>query len=80
MHLSVKGTNGESLPIDVRYTTAFGEKKFTKLLPGKNAAQSFNSRATSVPAGTVRVAAYKWQDGQGFYETYDLAYPAVTCG
>jgi 5'-nucleotidase len=80
VQLSVKGVNGESLPIDVRYTTAFGEKKFTKLLPGKIAAQSFNSRATSVPAGTVRVAAYKWQDGQGFYETYDLAYPAVTCG
>ncbi|MDF2847699.1 MAG: ExeM/NucH family extracellular endonuclease [Oerskovia sp.] len=80
VHLAVKGTNGETLPIDVRYTTAYGEKKFTKLAPGKIAAQSFNTRATSVPAGTVRVAAYKWQDGQGFYETYDVAYPAVTCG
>ncbi|GAA3223911.1 ExeM/NucH family extracellular endonuclease [Oerskovia jenensis] len=80
VQLSVKAVNGETLPIDVRYTTAYGEKKFTKLAPGKIAAQTFNTRATSVPAGTVRVAAYKWQDGQGFYEAFDVAYPAVTCG
>mgnify|MGYP006146734563 CR=1 FL=1 len=34
----------------------FGEKKVSSLAPGKNVYQSFNARATSVPAGTAPVS------------------------
>lgn len=80
VHLSVKGVNGESGPIDVKFTTPYGTKTFPNLKEGKIAAQSFNTRATSVPAGTVEVRATKSQGGQTLTEVYEVAYPAVTCG
>jgi len=79
VHLAVKGVNGESGPIDVKFTTPFGSKTFPNLKAGKIASQSFNTRATSVPAGTVEVVASTAKGGQ-LTHTYTVAYPAVTCG
>lgn len=78
-YVAVRGANGEGTPADVRLITPFGEKKFSALAPDKNAYQSFNTRSTSITAGTATVAAYQWRGGDPVYQRYDVAYDAIDC-
>jgi 5'-nucleotidase len=78
-YVAVRATNAEDVPLDVRLITPFGEKKLTKVEPGRSAYQAFATRQASVEAGQATVAAYYW-DGVGHYERYELAYDARSCG
>jgi len=69
VYLSVKVANGESGAISLKVTTPFGEKAFPGVAAGKNAVASFNTRAGSIPAGTVAVEVMRAADGASAVRT-----------
>ncbi|MBN0038578.1 family 43 glycosylhydrolase [Cellulosimicrobium cellulans] len=79
-YIAVRATNAGSVPADLTLTTPFGEKSFTDVAPGRNAYQSFPTRATSVEAGTVAVTGTAVLDGTPVDTVYDVAFDARTCG
>ncbi len=50
------------------------------MAPGKNAFQSFNTRAKSIPAGTATVKVTGTAGGQPVTETSSVPYGARNCG
>ncbi|SME90384.1 5'-nucleotidase [Cellulosimicrobium cellulans J34] len=78
VYLAVKAVNGDDVPVDVVLSTPYGERTFTGVAPGAAAYQSFASRATSVPAGSVTVTG-SFADGTGVRE-YPVAFDAFSCG
>ncbi len=76
VHLAVRATNGEDAPVEVVLETPYGSKRFPNLQPGKNAYQSFNTRATSVEGGTVTVTATL----DGVTQEYEIPFEGQTCG
>jgi alpha-L-arabinofuranosidase/regulation of enolase protein 1 (concanavalin A-like superfamily) len=79
-YVAVRATHGEDVPVDVTVSTPFGEKTFADVAPGKNAYQSFATRATSAPAGTATVTGTAEVDGEQVTSTVDVAYDALDCG
>ncbi|RZT86029.1 hypothetical protein EV383_2917 [Pseudonocardia sediminis] len=77
--LPVYVLNRDSAPIDVRVTTPYGEVKQSKIAPGKAYYHRFDTGRGSVAAGTVTIAAYKFQNGKGFYATSTAAFNASSC-
>jgi len=53
VYLSVAATNNGPVPVDVVITTAYGNKTFAGVAPGKTVSVSVNSKLTSVPAGAA---------------------------
>ncbi len=78
VYVAVKAVNGGDVPVDIVLSTPYGERTFTAVAPGVAAYQSFASRATSVPAGSVTVTG-SFTDGTGVRE-YPVEYDAFTCG
>ncbi|GAA4845486.1 hypothetical protein GCM10023221_24770 [Luteimicrobium xylanilyticum] len=79
VYLSTSVVNGEAdHKIDVRLTTAFGDKKFSGVAPFTSVSDVFATGKTSVDAGSVTIAAY-YYDGSGHYQTSTKAYAAKTC-
>lgn len=76
VHVAVRATNGEDVPVEVVLETPYGSKRFPNLQPGKNAYQSFNTRATSVEGGTVTVTATL----DGVTQEYEVPFEGQTCG
>ncbi|MFD4990638.1 ExeM/NucH family extracellular endonuclease [Cellulosimicrobium cellulans] len=76
VHVAVRATNGEDVPVEVVLETPYGSKRFPNLQPGKNAYQSFNTRATSVEGGTVTVTATL----DGVTQQYEVPFEGQTCG
>jgi len=76
VHLAVRATNGEDAPVEVVLQTPYGSKRFPNLQPGKNAYQSFNTRATSIEGGTVTVTATL----DGVTQEYEIPFEGQTCG
>ncbi|PJI93839.1 ExeM/NucH family extracellular endonuclease [Luteimicrobium subarcticum] len=64
--------------LDIRLTTPYGDKKFTKVAPLTSVANVFATGLASVPAGTLTVAAYYW-DGTGHYQVVTKDYRAKDC-
>lgn len=77
--LTVKATNNESVPVALTFTSAFGEKSFASILPGKNAVHAFTTRAVELPAGTVSVQAQAVVDGATVNVAIDASYGAASC-
>ncbi|MFC8731776.1 5'-nucleotidase C-terminal domain-containing protein [Luteimicrobium sp. NPDC057192] len=79
VYLSTSVVNGEAdHKIDVRLTTAFGDKKFSGVAPFTSVSNVFATGQSSVAKGSVTIAAYYW-DGVGHYATSAKAYGAKTC-
>ncbi|MFF2832187.1 ExeM/NucH family extracellular endonuclease [Cellulosimicrobium cellulans] len=76
VHVAVRATNGEDVPVEVVVETPYGSKRFPNLQPGKNAYQSFNTRATSVEGGTVTVTATL----DGVTQEYEVPFEGQNCG
>ncbi|WP_181782062.1 hypothetical protein [Pseudonocardia pini] len=70
--------NRHSAKIDLRVTTAYGEKKVS-LAKGERFYQRFETGKSSVPAGQVTWAAYDWNGGKAIYTTGKLPYAALSC-
>ncbi|HWS35234.1 MAG TPA: hypothetical protein VN408_21165, partial [Actinoplanes sp.] len=66
-HVSVSATNNHPDAIAIRINTPYGSKTVSGVATGKQAYQSFNSRAPQIPAGTATVAGHQ------------VAYSAITC-
>lgn len=77
--LSVQALNKEAVPVKLTLTSAFGEKSFASVLPGKNAVHAFSTRAVELPAGTVSVQAQAVVDGATVNVAMDAAYGAASC-
>ncbi|ARU52220.1 hypothetical protein CBR64_12885 [Cellulosimicrobium cellulans] len=83
-YVAVRVTNGEDVPVSVSLATPYGERAFADVAPGKNAYQSFATRATSAPAGTATVTGTTTVDGpdgpQEVTATVDAPFAALDCG
>ncbi|MFE6234171.1 Ig-like domain-containing protein [Cellulosimicrobium sp. NPDC057862] len=79
-YVAVRATNGEDVPVSVMLSTPFGQKAFADVAPGKNAYQSFATRATSAPAGTATVTATAAVGGEEVTTTVDAPFDALDCG
>ena len=69
--------NADSRTADVTVSTAYGEKTFTGVPPGKTVSQAFSTRLASIDAGFVGVAATA-TDGASFDGS--TSYGARSCG
>ncbi|WP_435738663.1 alpha-L-arabinofuranosidase C-terminal domain-containing protein [Cellulosimicrobium sp. PMB13] len=79
-YVAVRATNGEDVPVDVTLATPFGTRAVADVAPGKNAYQSFATRAVSVPAGSATVTGTAVVDGDEVTSSVDVAYDALDCG
>ena len=75
--MAVRAVNDDDVPLTVRLDTPFGQKTVNGVEPGKNAYQSFATRATAVEAGEVTVVA---TDAEGRSSTVTAQYDARSCG
>lgn len=79
-YVTVKATNGESVPVSLNVQTTYGERYFASVDPGKNAVHAFTTRAASVPAGTVTVEVTRVVDGATVVVDRTVSYEARSCG
>ena len=78
-HVAVRVLNESGATADVVVTTPYGEKAFPNVKDGKNAYQSFSSRAASFDAGSVTATLTAEVDGEEVTTTYDADYEALSC-
>ncbi|WP_277515929.1 S8 family peptidase [Cellulosimicrobium cellulans] len=78
-HVAVRVLNESGATADVVVTTPYGEKTFPNVKDGKNAYQSFSSRAASFDAGSVTATLTAEVDGEDVTTTYDADYEALSC-
>ena len=77
--LPVYAYNAGSAPMDVRFTTPLGEQKISSVAAGKGAYHAFQAGGTSLVAGSLTTAAYRWNNGSPQYTRLTLNYPAINC-
>ena len=75
-YVTVRATNTDTVPADVTLTTAYGERVFAAVQPGKAVFHSFTTRLVDLPAGTAEVSA----TGDGRTGAAEAAYAAKSCG
>jgi alpha-L-arabinofuranosidase len=73
-HLAVTAVNTGDNPAEIGFATAYGDKTFA-VAPGRQAYQSFNTRAATLPAGTATVTDRR--DGKTI--THRVSYPSTSC-
>lgn len=79
-YVSVRIANDDDVPVDLRVQTAYGEKAFTAVAPGRNAVHTFSTRLAEVPAGEVTIDASAVIDGEAVTSTVVADYAAKACG
>ncbi|WP_277212588.1 putative Ig domain-containing protein [Isoptericola croceus] len=79
VHLAVRATNVGDVPVDVAVETAYGTKEFGAVKAGKSAYQSFATRASQIPAGTVTATGSVVADGHTVRTPHEVAFDAATC-
>ncbi|NDO88109.1 endo-alpha-N-acetylgalactosaminidase family protein [Cellulosimicrobium composti] len=78
-YVAVRATNAADVAVSARLVTAFGEKAFDAVEPGKAAYQSFATRAASVDGGTVTVEVAGTVDGVEVSGSAEASYDALSC-
>ncbi|MGA5762068.1 ThuA domain-containing protein [Nonomuraea bangladeshensis] len=78
-YVAVTAVNTSETAATVTLTTPYGTKTVAGVAPGKQAYQSFNSRAGQIDAGTVTVKGTATIGGREVTSSYDAAYPALDC-
>ncbi|WP_211590268.1 ThuA domain-containing protein [Microbispora sp. H11081] len=78
-YLAVTAVNAGEVPATVTLTTPYGSKTVADVAPGKQAYQSFNTRAGQIEAGTVTVTGTATIDGKQVTSSYEAAYAAASC-
>ncbi|MFI9577521.1 ThuA domain-containing protein [Microbispora rosea] len=79
-YVAVTAVNDSDVPATVELNTPFGSKTVADVAPGKQAYQSFNTRAGHIDAGTVTVKATATIGGKQVTSSYDANYTAASCG
>ncbi|MEW9551956.1 ThuA domain-containing protein [Nonomuraea sp. NPDC050783] len=78
-YVAVTAVNTAEVAAAVTLTTPYGSKAVAAVAPGKQAYQSFNSRAGQIGAGTATVKGTATIGGEQVTSSYDAAYPALSC-
>ena len=78
-YVSVRVTNDDDVPVDLVVQTAYGEKSFTGVAPGKHAFHTFSTRLAEVPAGEATISASAVIDGEAVTSTRAADYAAKAC-
>ncbi|MBF4461762.1 MULTISPECIES: ricin-type beta-trefoil lectin domain protein [unclassified Rathayibacter] len=78
--VTVSSTNANAVPVDLVTTTPWGVKSVTAVQPGKTVSAAFTTRAASIQAGQVSIAASGTVNGVKATSTSTTAYPALRCG
>ncbi|GAA4474384.1 glycoside hydrolase family 43 protein [Phytohabitans houttuyneae] len=78
-HVAVQARNDHDRPVAITLRTPYGERSFVDVAPGGNAYQSFNTRATSVAAGSATVRVTGTVDGASVTTSHTAEYPGVDC-
>ncbi|WP_406067820.1 glycoside hydrolase 43 family protein [Micromonospora sp. NBC_01638] len=79
-YVAVQARNDHDAPVGVTLQTPYGERSFAAVAPGASAYQSFNTRASSVPAGTATVRVTGSIGGRAVMTEHTAQHPAVSCG
>ncbi|MEV7807710.1 multicopper oxidase domain-containing protein [Microbispora sp. NPDC088329] len=79
-YVAVTAVNGGDVPATITLTTPYGTKTVADVAPGKQAYQSFNTRAAQIDAGKVTVKGTATIDGKQVSSTYEATYNAISCG
>ena len=77
--LTVQAVNNDSVPVQLTFTSAFGDQAFANVLPGKNAVQAISTRAAELAAGSATVAATASVNGAPVSVSVNAAYGAASC-
>ncbi|GLX10913.1 hypothetical protein Misp03_78390 [Microbispora sp. NBRC 16548] len=78
-YVAVTAVNDSDVPATITLTTPYGSKTVADVAPGKQAYQSFNTRAAQIDAGKVTVKGTATIDGKQVTSSYDVAYTAASC-
>ncbi|GLX11037.1 alpha-L-fucosidase [Microbispora sp. NBRC 16548] len=78
-YVAVTAVNNGDVPATITPTTPFGSKTVADVAPGKQAYQSFNTRAAHIDAGTATAKGTATIDGKQVTTSYDAAYTAASC-
>jgi hypothetical protein len=78
-YVAVTAVNAGDAPATIELNTPFGKKTVADVAPGKQAYQSFNTRAGQIDAGTVTVKGTAAIGGKQVTSSYDAAYSAAGC-
>ncbi|WP_432925088.1 M14 family metallopeptidase [Microbispora sp. CA-135349] len=78
-YVAVTAVNDSDAPATVTLNTPYGTKTVADVAPGKQAYQSFNTRAAQVDAGKVTVTGTGTIGGKQVTTSYDAAYTAAGC-
>ncbi|WP_211591460.1 OmpL47-type beta-barrel domain-containing protein [Microbispora sp. H10836] len=79
-YLAVTAVNDGDVPATIELNTPFGTKTVADVAPGKQAYQSFNTRAKQIDAGKVTVTGTSFIDGKKVTSSYEADYNAISCG
>jgi DUF1680 family protein len=77
--LVVQATNVNDVAVRATLRSAFGDKTWAQLAPGKTAAQSFTTRLPSVSAGSVAVELSGSIGGEEVTSSHTVEYSAMSC-
>ncbi|GAB3141265.1 hypothetical protein GCM10027161_28140 [Microbispora hainanensis] len=80
VYVAVTAVNDGDVPATITLTTPYGTKTVADVAPGKQAYQSFNTRAGQIGAGKATVTGTSLIDGEEVTTSYEAAYTAISCG
>jgi hypothetical protein len=79
VNVTVQAVNDDSIPIDVIFTTPYGERTVRNVAPGGMAQRAFAARAASIEAGVVTVTATGVIDGVPTTLEQEVDLPSLAC-
>ncbi|WP_232234211.1 glycoside hydrolase 43 family protein [Micromonospora chokoriensis] len=79
-YVAVQARNDSDAPVEITVQTPYGSRSFAGVAPGANVYQSFNTRASSVPAGSATVRVTGSVAGQDVTTVRTAQHPASACG
>lgn len=79
-YLAVQVRNDSDEPVEITVETPYGNRSFAAVAPGANVYQSFNTRASSVAAGSATVRATGVVAGRDVTTVHAAQHPANACG
>ena len=78
-YVAVTAVNDAAVPANVTLTTPYGSKAVADVAQGKQAYQSFSTRAGQIATGSATVTATATIDGRQVTSTYNPSYTAINC-
>ncbi|MEO3773349.1 glycoside hydrolase 43 family protein [Micromonospora sp. B9E7] len=79
-YVAVQARNDSAEPVDITMETPYGNRSFAAVAPGANVYQSFNTRASSVAAGSATVRVTGAVAGRDVTTVHAAQHPANACG